>query len=383
MYYNLKLDIEPVTTLEQVLKFINNYWYIWPIEFNQLSFEDWIEFRWINSIDFFEWLLQLHLESAIDLEIKWQLENEFWRINHKLNKFLNNYLKESQPLLWFLTKKSKYYDIILLRQDFHLIKEDIKNFDSIWFNIRVNWRQFLTLLFCKITEYLGYNWMDINKISKMLYKQIIDETSWKSNYLWNIEIFYKFDDYLDNKRLVLPILSELENKWNISINNIKIEKEYIYFKISKVIDISEELFYEVWNQIINVWITKSNKWSKNETIEKFEYTKDWLLINSKKWTPKDSLKSEIFLRVLSNYFFDSPKSNEILVTDLNSYYLDNINELLFDIEENKRVKYLILNEKNIWNSYIKTINKKFNEDYKDELLQIGRWLIKKKKLVLV
>jgi hypothetical protein len=177
---------------------------------------------------------------------------------------------------------------------------------------------------------------------------------------------------MKNKRLILPLLCELESKWNLRISNIKIDGEYIYFELDKILNISAITF-------INTSIDIKFKWEKQK-ISNIEYTKKWIKINSNKWVPKDSIKSETFLIILSNYFYENPELDEILVTDFISYYEDNLERFLIDLDENKRLKYLVLSDKNIKNSYIKTINEKILQDHTEELLQIGRWLIKRKRV---
>jgi uncharacterized protein (UPF0216 family) len=52
--------------------------------------------------------------------------------------------------------------------------------------------------------------MDRKSISQSLYQYIVDITDGKHNYNNEIELKYRFDDYLESRRLVLPVLVEME-----------------------------------------------------------------------------------------------------------------------------------------------------------------------------
>lgn len=361
MYYNLLMNTSPTTSLEQILRFINHYYYEWEISYNnRLNFTDIIEFRGDDYMNLFIALLHIHLESAIDLEIKWQESNELWKINNELKKHLKKYKTSNK---WsFLSKfiwEEEWYSILSILLNWDSIKKDINHWDLISFNITINPNAFFTLLFSKITEELWYKQINREKSSKDLYKFIIDLTWWKVNHYDNIEIFYSFNDFLDNKRLTLPILAELENKWLAKIKNIRLKDNYIYFIIDKITWINEEIIIDIWNRISDT--TNPNLKYK---VENIAYTDDWIMINWKKWIPKNSEKSEYFLKLLSLYFSKNPNINNISITKFNDFYIQHNKENL---------KYLTLTEKNIENSYIKTINKKFREEYIEDLLQISRW----------
>lgn len=377
-YKVFKNDKRPMVRLDQMLTFINYYDLTISYKREDLIIKwQWFTFWHKDYLDLFEILMVLHMENVITL-IFYDVGNDNWRIN----KDLVNLLKECVLNEWLSTKfifsnKNNFdwkYDIFEVLSQWDIIKDKIQKYDWFDISVQIKGNPLLNLLFRKITEFIWYSDIDKEYTGRILYNNILEQTWWKFNHLNKIELFYKFeDDYMKEKRLILPLLIELENNWNLLISNIKIDWEYIYFELEKILDISEELFIRVSKDIKFEW--------EKQDILKIEYTKDWVKINSNKWIPNESLKSEIFLRVLSNYFYINSEYNEISISELNSYYLENRDELLYDIDKEKRIKYLTLSEKNINNSYIKTINKKVLEDYTKDFLQIGRWVIRRKKIV--
>lgn len=372
MEYIRTIDLEPNISLDDILNFINFYinknlweWYI--------NFDDWIEFKSKYSINLFHTLLLLHLESVITLTIKWQLNNEYWKINKTLEKNISKH-KNNPWIIWKIFWISWGFNMLSLQNDWINISKDIKYLDCIEYNIKISSNLLFTLLFCKITEYIWYKNIDRERIGEELYEFFYEQTWWKNNYLWEITLFYEFfNDYLKNQRLVWAILIELEKKNKLFISKVFIKDTYVYFKIKKITNLSKELFIETSK------IIKDNWKGEKEKIDKIEYTKKWVKINWNIWIPKDSKKSEIFLYILSNYFLKNNESNKISIVEINNFYIENIDKFLFNIEKSKRVKYLKLTEDNIKNSYLKTISKKIKEEYIEDLLEIKRWHIISKK----
>lgn len=353
MHYKLNLDIEPNTSLDEILNFIRMYWYKWPYDFWNLYFEDGIEFKSKYSLDFFHWLLHLHLENAIDLEIKWDCENEMWRKNKKINIFLKENKEESSWMLSNLInwKSYKYYNINNIESNIEYFNQHIKYLDYLLFNIRIKWYQLLTLLFNKIHKELWYENINQKKISENLYKNILEQTWWKNNYLNKITIFYNFfNDYIKDNRIILPIISELENKWNLKIKNIKLENEYIYFEFDRINNISEKLFIELAENIVD----SSNTKSKLE----LKYTENNFILNNKNidFKAKTSKIYQIFLLVFDT--FNKYKKNHVSFDEINNILSKNP-EKYFRISSKDLVNYDTALRKNIEEKN-KSIEKKHN-----------------------
>ncbi len=358
MRYFLTYKSEPAIRLGQVLWFINFYGYQNQIDYKSFTFEDGIEFKRSFQQDYFESLMQLHLEHAITLKFQWQTTNEFWRNNKELEKTLREY--KDKDLFW-----QAAFDIASFRLNWDSIKDQIKQYDCFGYEIIVHWRRFLELMFCKISQEMWYLDIDREAVVESLYQYIIDCTNWKHNYNDQILLKYKFDDYLDNRRLILPLLVEMEELWVVKINDISIKDNYITFTISNIIDISEEEMIKIIKKI--PWKFYLDSEPKN--IEKIEYTQKGVKINDRLWGPKDSQKTEDFIKLVSMYFFENPNIKFIHITTIEDFYIKN--KKLLNSE-------LTINEKNIQNSYMRTFEKKLSDDYTWTFLQMDRWLIEAK-----
>jgi thiol-disulfide isomerase/thioredoxin len=318
MQYDLPLPKEKVSTLSEVLNFINKYWYKKTIEFTSFYFEDGIEFNYENSLTFFHWLLNLHLERVIDLEIKWSCENEMWRKNKKINLFLKENLETGLLNFSAITgkKHKKIYDIIFIERNIEYFKNNILPNDYLLFDIRVYWNRLLELLFQKIHHELGYENIKHRDISQNLYNNILEQTWWKNNFLDKITIFYHFyNDYIKDNRIVLPLLSELEEKWKLKIKNIKLEDEYIFFEFDKINDISENLFIKTVGEIVKI---PNSKWEVE-----LKYEENNFILNNK-YIDFKSQKSKIYqIFLLAFDSFNKYKKNHVNFDEINSVILEN------------------------------------------------------------
>lgn len=298
-YKIIKNDLWPMITLDQMFYFINLY--DLTLSYKRqfvINKWEWYEFWKDIYLELFEILMVLHMENVISLRI-FDVKNTRFKSNKKLINELKNYTdKEPLKLPYTFIKDNDLlwkYSIFSIMHNWDFIKWLIKPYDYFDISVEIKGSPFLNLFFIKITEFKWYNNINKEYIWKILYENIIEQTWWKLNYLWKIELFYRFEeDYMKDKRLILPLLCELEWKWNLRISNIKIDGEYIYFELDKLLDLSEEWFIKTSNDIKFEW--------EIQDIVKIEYTKDWIIINSNKWIPNDSKKSEMFLRVLSSYF---------------------------------------------------------------------------------
>ena len=358
MQYFQTFETKPTISLEQVLWVFHYYWYKGEINFWNFGFEDGMEFKWKHNLDYFETLLQLHLESAITLKLSWKIINEFGRRNKDLEKAIKSY--QDKGIFW---KKS--YDLLSLRMNWDIEKEKIKPYDGIWYSVQVNGYRFLELLFCKISHEKWYLDIDRKTVGQNFYSYILDSTGWKNNYNDKIILKYKFDDYLESRRIVLPLLAELEELWRLKISQISLKDNYISFTLSNILDLSQEIVDETIQKIPGRFFME---WEPRE-IEKVEYTKEGVKINDVLWKPENSKKTEAFLHLLSLYFEENKNINYIHLKTLCDFYEKN---------KDKLVDTLVLNEKNIKNWYFRTFNTKLSEDYIGNFLQMSRWLIEAK-----
>ena len=358
MRYSHTYETEPTISLEQVLWFITYYGDINEIDYKWFIFEDGIEFKRTFHQDYFESLMLLHLENVIYLWFHWQTKNEFWRKNKELEKTLKQY--QDKDAFW-----KAMFDLTSFHFDWDVIKNQIKQYDCFGYEIKVNWRRFLELMFCKISQEMWYLDMDRESIVKKLYQYITDSTNGKHNYNDEIVLSYRFDDYLKSRRLILPLLIEMRELWRLKISNISIKNDYIIFSIRNIIDISEEELIKVVNQIPGKFYMN---W-ESKKIEKIEYTQEGIMINDQKWKPKDSQKTEDFLKLVSMYFYENPKIKYIHINTIQEFYTKK--KKLINSE-------LTLNEKNIKNSYMKTFKEKLSDDFTWTFLQMSRWVIQAK-----
>lgn len=366
--YKINDWIQPVWKMYYIYWFIKMYWYRWAIGKDYISFDDWVEFKGKNYIEFFEVLLQLHLESAIDLDIKWVVRNEFWVLNKEFKKELDLYL-ESDNIFTKFNWNKKSYCILPMRMDWHLICKKIKYMDCIAFNIRVINHWFMNHFFSLLTFEEWFKDQDKEKTATYLYNLFLEKTDGKKNYDDMIQFSFQFSNYLEERRLILPILVELEEKGRLKIMNSYILKDYIYFEVAHIVDILEEEIIKTSYEIKE----GSENNSTLEDIQKVEYTEEGVKINWALWKVPNAEKAGAFLKLVSHYFYNNDKYEYVSLIHLINYY-----------EEN-REKFplpLILKEKNIQNSYIKTINKKLWEKYTWKFIQMSRWGIEAKKQVI-
>ena len=347
MHYDLKLDIEPTTSLDEILNFITRYWYKWAFNFSHLSIDDNLGFQNWDSLDFLKSLLHLHLESAIDFEIQWWVQNTRGIKNKKIDSFLKDKIRVENWLLSVFANRNwyKFYDIYSIELHFDYLRQNIKPYDYLSYSINLKWYQFFTLLFCKIHHELWYKNIDTNTVAKDLYNYIYEQTNHKNNHLWTIKIFYPFyKNYLNDNRLVFPLLSELENDLYIKIKDIEILDEFIYFEIERINHISEKLMCKIASKIPDKW---------NNTIVA-KYIDDSILINWKEIYFKTKNTKIYNLYKIMFDCFEKNKTNKVsyweLITLLarfpqkypklkKEYFLDYDQKIRKDIQEkNKNIQ---------------------------------------------
>lgn len=278
--------------LEQVLNFLlyHSYKKISLKDYHIIKYWEWYEISSINAflnfkklyIDLFKWrLLHISLKDYItpNSELK-KIFNKYkiWLISNKLvltsfsrqEFFDTNKLFDDERLYDFFEKKWAYLDL------------DI--------NIRIN-NWFIYNLFLLIKKEL-WIW-DKNKddVWKDLYEEINKTILWKKTYSWEIEIAYILDDFIywDNK-YIYYLLNDLENKKYLKIKNIIIFDWKIKFIISDFVEISKDLFTNIWSDenweikfILNdiwcdlVYLDEKATFSKTEKPFKIikRFFKDW------------------------------------------------------------------------------------------------------------
>lgn len=305
----------PTISLDEILTFIYNVnWF----EINSskktqyIIYWDWFEFKSEKDLSLFYILLKLYFESAIDLGLK-----EIWNDNNIINKELktkiDSYLiKDNRDLISkTIFKIDKEFDIRWIFYDWEDISKIIKKHD--WFDISlfIKWYSFFYLLFRKITQYKWYDDLNKNKIINELYENISKKINGEINYSTKIEIFYEFDNYLENNRLIFPLLKELEENKNLVINKVILKENYIHFYLEKFIDFKKEVILEVSEKII-----------KKDVI-KFEYKNEAFYINNEK-IPFDSKNTKIFH--LYRFIFDAYKKfnkNHLSYVELEKFFDEN------------------------------------------------------------
>lgn len=262
----------PTISLNEVLTFIYsiNWFEINSSKKTQyIMYWDWFEFKSEKDLKLFYIFLKLYFESAIDLALK-EIWNDNNIINNGLKEKLNEYLlKDDRDILTkIIFKIDKEYDFEWFFYNWEEISKIIKKHD--WFDIslHINWYSLLYLLFRKITQYKWYS--DLNKklIINELYENISKKIDNDKNSSKRIEIFYEFDNYLENNRLIFPLLKELEENKNLVIDKVVLKENYIHFYLEKFINFKKEVITELSEKIIK------------KDIIKFEYKNDEFYINN-------------------------------------------------------------------------------------------------------
>lgn len=324
----------PTIPLDEILKFI---YYINWFEINSSKktqytmYWEWFEFKSEYDLELFNIFLKLYLEFAIDLEMK-----EIWNDNQIINKNLKweldkYWIEDSrEKFTKILLKQNKKYDLLSIFHNWEHISNLIKKHD--WFDISlsINWNTFLNLFFRKITQYKGYNNINKNKIINELYENISNKLDWDINSSNKIEIFYTFENYLENSLLVFPLLKELEINWNLKISSIVIKQNYIYFYLENFIDFKKNIILKVSEKII-----------KNDTTT-FEYKNNIFYINNEEvYFKSNSTKIFDLFRLIFDAFIGL-KSNNISIVEFIDFYKENKkkykNLSINDIKDTEKVR---------------------------------------------
>lgn len=273
---------------------------------------EWFEFKSEKDLDLFQLFLKLHLESIISLSLK-QVWNDNLINNPSLKKELDKYIiKDDRDIISrTFFKLQKEYDFELIYDNWESISQLIKRHD--WFDIslHINWYSLLYLLFRKITQYKWYS--DLNKklIINELYENISKKIDNDKNSSKRIEIFYEFDNYLENNRLIFPLLKELEENKNLVIDKVVLKENYIHFYLEKFINFKKEVITELSEKIIK------------KDIIKFEYKNDEFYINNEA-IYFDSKNTKIFH--LYRFIFDAYikfNKNHLSYIELEKFFDEN------------------------------------------------------------
>jgi hypothetical protein len=86
--------------------------------------------------------------------------------------------------------------------------------------IKINPTRFFDILFIVINQEKDYNKLTNNKIIKELYNDISKKINNELSCEWDINIFEPFDNYVNNKYSIFPVLCELYYSQNIFIKSI-------------------------------------------------------------------------------------------------------------------------------------------------------------------
>lgn len=354
MYYKtFKNEFYPKTSLDEILTFIN-YLNWFEINSNKItkyiSFWEWFEFKSGNDLKIFEIFIKLHLESVINLWLR-EIWNDNQIINNELKERLEYHIQDDfrYKLSKIFFKIKKEYDLQSIFYDWNKLSKLIKKHD--WFNIsiEINWYSFLDLLFRKITEYKWYEKINKKNIVSELYEILAKKINNETNLNKEIELFFDFEDYLENKILIFPLLKELEENKNIKINKLIIKENYIYFYLDKFINFKKEIILNV-SENINKWVLtieyKENNIFINWVEIEFQKNKEWI-------------KNETKIYNLYKIIFDSfnyHKKNKVSFEDvkkvfhpkkykeIKEYYFDWMNYDNF-IRKDLQIKNKLIKEK--------------------------------------
>lgn len=358
---NYKLDEKVDTTIERVVSFIGEYyWYNIDYSSKHHKLIDWeYSFNKDSRYQWFKDILALNYIWAINLDI------------------LNFDSRENGDI-------STNIDIDKNNLNFDCNREDYlyKNYDNYVNNIELHSS---LSVFVSIIPYMFMNGLmkiifqekDISKLPNYkildeLVERIKSEINWKSSYLWDIEVFYDFWNYIDTKSSIYPILYELQERKIVKIKEIELKDWYIIFKLNKINDINsinkKEIINLFWStdklkildnklskEVVSInlkldfknWFIKNNwniiiKLTKSEKEILFELNKtkkEW-------WISKENL------RVLTNKPTDNALNQSIkgLKNKLsNSYVKDYI---VIDYKKWEKVYYLT------W-KYFEKVEKKY------------------------
>lgn len=187
--------------------------------------------------------------------------------------------------------------------------------------------------------------------------------NYKDNVLKNSEFWRKiFNKYQKISGILNFILyqfvykSEVELFWN-QITNKK--PKYLIDKTADFLDI-------VFSKRREYKKTKDGK----EIIEIIDFFDNKLYINEEQFSLDDSTKSWYFLKLLIIYFSKNENIWYISLSDFVDFYEKQSRK------DGQDYNYLILNNDNIKNSYIQTINSNILKKYNKEILEMEDYYIK-------
>lgn len=314
-YKTFQNNYSPIISLDETLKFIyalDGFEIASNKKTQYIMHWEWFEFKSERDLDLFQLFLKLYLNSTINLSLR-QIWNDNWINNPSLEKELNKYIKEDDRDIISRTifKLQKEYDFELIYENWESISQLIKKHDGFDISLWVNGIYFFDLFFINITQYKWYDDLNKNKIINELFENISKKINGEINYSKQIEIFYEFDNYLENSRLVFPLLKELEDNKNLTIDKVVLKENYIHFYLEKFIDFKKEIIIEVSEKII-----------KKDVI-KVEYKNDSFYINNEE-IPFDSKDTKIFH--LYRFIFDAynhHEKNHLNYEQLEKYFDEN------------------------------------------------------------
>ncbi len=359
MYYNpFQNNYSQIISLDETLKFIyalDGFEIVSTKKTQYIMHWEWFEFKSEKDLDLFQLFIKLHLESIISLSLK-QVWNDNLINNPSLKKELDKYIKKDERniILRIFFKLQKEYDFELIYENWENISQLIKKHDGFDISLWVNGIYFFDLFFINITQYKWYDDLNKNKIINELFENISKKINWEINYSKQIEIFYEFDNYLENNRVIFPLLKELEENKNLVISKVILKENYIHFYLEKFIDFKKEVLLEVSKKIIKKEIIKVEY--KNKIIkinnDEIEFLKD------KHWIYKESKIYNLYKIIFDS--FDYYKKFKVSFEELQTIFDLNIyNEL-------KKEYFTWMNYDNFIRKDLQTKNKLIKEKFNIE-----------------
>ncbi len=336
--------VESIISLNYFLYFIDKYLdgnFYWDIQ----KISIWFHLKWKNEIYDFKKILELEnywliiikdlkLEENNNNDSSDKFKNYMEKFRLHQNKWLINEFTKNSNIIWKIKNKLWLSNKISVKKLPHLSDKknnvliELDSFSSIL--IYKNWEKFQefvpkftvfvfdiivnNVLFYDILFSLIYNEKKDSKLNevKNLYNNIISETQGKNNYKDEIRIFYDFNDYLDNKASIYPILYELEKNHILKISKITLENWYIYFYLKKINNLSIDKF------------DKSYNISKRKVEDKSNFNNGKLYINWEEIKFRNKNISKTFN--LLKLFFETQKiknKSKITFEELEELYKEN------------------------------------------------------------
>lgn len=328
--YNKSFDL----TLDNLLDFIHVFLED-NVNSNAESYKDIVfHLESTKKIERMRQILALEETGAIYiLNLKFERENRFQDFENAIEKYR---LYDEKDIIYHLTKEpnligkiknklripnrldllkifnkkedsfpTEFYSSKGIYRDWNNFKKNITRFEIFTCDIVIN----PTLFFQAFFDLVYLEQEDsVSKIAWELYENISSEIWGKSNFKWEIEIFYQMRKYLDFQSSIYPILKELKERELLDISKVYIKDWNLYFIIKNINNFSLEECEKAYN------------WIKRNIRDIAEFKNNDLYINNEivsfRW------KSSKLFTIIKMFFEICERNtiNNISFSDLEDYY---------------------------------------------------------------